>query len=61
VPGILAGSAGGYFGGMGRYLNLPATDRSILPVLDCPGHVHRHQDFGMADDQVTAPLAALLA
>jgi hypothetical protein len=60
VPGVLAGGAGGAFGRMGRYLNLPGTDHARLPFsmvnamgLDLDG-------FGVAENRVTAPLAGLV-
>jgi hypothetical protein len=59
VPGILAGGAGGYFGPMGRFLSLPTTDFAQLPFsmvnamgIDIPS-------FGINENKVTVPLAAL--
>jgi hypothetical protein len=59
VPGILAGSAGGYFGPMGRYLSLPATDFATLPFTMVNAMGIPIKSFGVAENMVTAPLAAL--
>jgi len=59
VPGILAGGAGGYFGPMGRYLSLPATDHCTLPFTMVEAMGFPIKSFGIADNLVTAPLAAL--
>jgi len=59
VPGILAGGAGGYFGPMGRYLSLPATNFTSLPFTMVNAMGISIDSFGLADNLVTAPLGAL--
>jgi hypothetical protein len=59
VPGIVAGGAGGHFGPMGRYLSLPATDFATLPFSMVNAMGIDIKSFGIADNLVTTPLAAL--
>jgi hypothetical protein len=61
IPGIIAGGAGGHYGQMGRFLSLPGTELCSMLFsmvnamgLDIPA-------FGIAENRVTAPLAALRA
>ena len=61
VPGILAGGAGGYFGPMGRFLSLPATDFGTLPFSMVNAMGMDLDGFGLAENRVTGPLAALRA
>jgi hypothetical protein len=59
VPGIIAGGAGGWFGPMGRFLNLPATDwgSMLFSMVNAMGI--QIDAFGLNENRVTAPLAAL--
>jgi hypothetical protein len=59
VPGVLAGGAGGYFGPMGRFLSLPTTDFAQLPFSMVNAMGINIDAFGIADNRVTVPLAAL--
>jgi hypothetical protein len=59
VPGILAGAAGGYFGAMARYLSLPATEFATLPFTMVNAMGISIDSFGIAENQVRAPLVAL--
>jgi hypothetical protein len=59
VPGIIAGGAGGYFGPMGRYLNLPDTPHASLPFSMVNAMGLQIDGFGLDENRVTAPLAAL--
>ena len=59
VPGILAGGAGGYFGPMGRFLSLPATDFGRLPYSMVNAMGIDLEGFGIAENQVTGPLPGL--
>ena len=61
VPGIIAGGAGGYFGQMGRFLNLPATDHAsfLFSMVNAMGI--EIDAFGIGENRVTAPLGALRA
>jgi hypothetical protein len=59
VPGILAGGAGGYFGPMGRYLNLPGTPWGSLHFSMVNAMGIQIDAFGIDENRVTAPLAAL--
>jgi hypothetical protein len=59
VPGILAGGAGGHFGPMGRYLSLPATDFCTLPFSMVSAMGLPIKSFGLGENTVTGPLAAL--
>jgi hypothetical protein len=61
VPGILAGGAGGHFGQMGRFLSLPATDFGTLPFSMVNAMGIELDGFGVAENRVTQPLAALRA
>ena len=61
VPGVLAGGAGGYFGKMGRFLSLPATDFGTLPFSMVNAMGIEIDGFGLAENRVTQPLAALRA
>jgi hypothetical protein len=61
IPAIIAGGAGGHFGKMGRYLNLPATNYfsmlfSLVNAMgiDIPG-------FGLAENLASTPLPGLRA
>jgi hypothetical protein len=60
VPGVLAGGAGGAFGRMGRYLNLPATDHARLPFSMVNAMGLELEGFGLGENRVTAPLAGLI-
>lgn len=59
VPGVIAGGAGGYFGPMGRFLNLPPTDWGSLLFSMVNAMGIQIDAFGMDENRVTAPLAAL--
>jgi hypothetical protein len=59
VPGILAGGAGRFFGPMGRFLSLPATDFAHLPFSMVNAMGIDLEGFGIAENRVTAPLAGL--
>jgi hypothetical protein len=61
VPGIIAGNAGGYFGTMGRFLNLPGTDfgQFCMSMVNAMGITI--DSFGIDDNKVTTPLAALVS
>jgi hypothetical protein len=61
VPGILAGSAGGHFGPMGRFLSLPATDFGLFPFSMVNAMGINIPSFGIAENQATGPLAVLRA
>ena len=61
VPAVLAGGAGGHFGQMGRFLSLPATDYHRLNYSMVNAMGINIDSFGVAENRVTAPLAALRA
>jgi hypothetical protein len=59
IPGIIAGGAGGHFGPMGRYLNLPGTELGsfLFSLVNAMGV--EIDAFGLNENRVTAPVAAL--
>ena len=59
VPAILAGGAGGHFGPLPRYLNLPSTSYAHLPFSLVTAMGIPIDAFGIADNRVTAPLPGL--
>jgi hypothetical protein len=61
LPVVLAGGAGGYFGQMGRFLNLPKTNPSSLLITVAAAMGVKVDAFGVGPCRTMDPLPAVIA
>ena len=61
IPNLIAGGAGGYFGTMGRFLNLPGTNYCSLLLSLAHAFGIQMDSFGVGSLRATAPIPQLLA
>ena len=61
IPNLIAGGAGGYFGTMGRFLNLPGTNYSSMLLTLARAFGVQMDGFGVGALRATAPIAELTA